>query len=820
LVAFREDGREFYLRYFTKNNVEADILRIIFFTTMKNENISFNQFGKRSIFQYINPNLLKKLKSNGFVYFEGFYDKLTVKGFIASIYIIGTILKQFSEKPYRPRDLSNKLFDEGFSLGGIERDYSTHDKLTRSYLENLAAIGLLNFDGLSYSLTNEEKIIKICCKIVKTLVNKAYIQKRQELNDLTNTLNASFPVEKFSLGSLMKQADTATQEKIKNILGVTTQKEHTLMPMIRKEATRKGASEKDWLASAAYWELEATLHEEKRETELCDYCRARRCISLAIFCKRRGDQKGAAQFYEKAAEAMSKEPQYRKSADLQLANAYECKARYLTKEGNYQESSSYYLKASELFRKLGNKKESVFCRYRNLQNQAFEKKSYGEHLAASELMNEAGALIKPYDEKHYFNCMARSCVFKKNHAHANHDLKGASEACREAAKFYQKAGNQRFHSRTLGNALQFEALQLINAKRSYMAVAKKFKSAATYYGKSLNLELSTICQADSMKYLGLDAKSKGDFQAAINHFNNGKMLWRELAYHCENPQSVRKYKSGELWFEAMLTETTAHKKLLDAISSKQPLGEVAKMLAHSADLFTRIGDTKHAEIDSTFVMVTMAIDAFHRQGFRKASALMRDAKLRLPSDFVFSMFEDKVQPGWHPLRYVVNMIGEFNKYARKIETEKGFSFESRARDLLRKIYSEYANIEPKIFKPESDEIGIVFNDTTPIEIDAVGTQIRENRMRILISEIKNISKPIGKDEMLKFLKKIEFVKKRYTRIMQLQSLPNPSISHRIFMSLSGFEPSAKSIAEKNNIKTLGEEEIRGEMRKHSMYPVP
>jgi hypothetical protein len=145
----------------------------------------------------------------------------------------------------------------------------------------------------------------------------------------------------------------------------------------------------------------------------------------------------------------------------------------------------------------------------------------------------------------------------------------------------------------------------------------------------------------------------------------------------------------------MRTEAMADEKLIAMVSKKGDLTEVAKLLAYAADLFTRVGDYKHAEIDSSFMIITMAIDAFHKGDVVNANSFLQEAKQRLPKDFVFSILEDKVKAGWEPLRYTLEIMKDFDAYARKIETEKGFSFESRMRELIRKMLPQYPEIESK-----------------------------------------------------------------------------------------------------------------------------
>jgi hypothetical protein len=65
--------------------------------------------------------------------------------------------------------------------------------------------------------------------------------------------------------------------------------------------------------------------------------------------------------------------------------------------------------------------------------------------------------------------------------------------------------------------------------------------------------------------------------------------------------------------------------------------------------------------------------------------------------FLHSVLDSEVNVGWEPLRYALAMLESFDKYALRLEKEKGYSFESRARDLLRKMFGQFESIEEKTF---------------------------------------------------------------------------------------------------------------------------
>ena len=807
------------LIYLLRNEVELDILRTLFFSSIKGEKSDIKYLRGHIIFDYLNPNLLKKLHYNRFIEIKKGIYQLTRKGFEAILRAVNSILKSVDESPSKYLELSESLYNKGLCLSGATRDYRLHEKMVKSFLETLASAGFLHFDGLYYSIADEEIRGSICYGILKGLVENGYVQTKRELEELISFIGEYSLSKGFSLSYVMSKCDPATKDNLNQILSRFDFKERPLIELIRKKAAETIAK-KDWLESAAYWQLESSLHEEKRDTQWVDYCRARCYASLAIFCKRNHDLREAAKYYEKAWEVMSKYPESSKNADLQLANALECRARNCISENNFQEASLFYEQASDLFKKINREKESVYCKFRALQSQARQQAFFGEFATASKIIEEAGNIIKPFDEKYYLGAIAESYWFRGDYAYRSNDLSETSRNYREAAELYRKSGQERFYYRNLARAIQIEAIALTDSRAPYIEIAEKWRSAAENYSKASSIESSMICQADYLKNLGLDAKIKSDWSKAVDCFSQAKIIYRELIYSCENPESKRNYMSGELWFDAMIMETNAYKRLLDAIPRQEELAEVARMLAHAADLFTRVGDIKHAEIDSTFIMVTVAIDEFHKGNIPKATSLIYDARSRLPQDFVFSMFEDEIKPEWQPFRYTVEMLKSFDKYTRRIETEKGFSFESRVRELVSKIFSQYTKIEAKVFEPENDEVGIVFKDKSPIEIDAFGILKLENRYNILLAETKNLSEPVGKGEILKFVNKVKFIEVRYGKISRLESLQKPLVIDKLFFSYSGFLNDAESLAEKNGVKIFNKEQIIDLMRKHSLFPIP
>ena len=392
----------------------------------------------------------------------------------------------------------------------------------------------------------------------------------------------------------------------------------------------------------------------------------------------------------------------------------------------------------------------------------------------------------------------------------------------DAAEEYKAIGNINSESICRGGALFCRALMLKSSPRhDYKIIAQTFNEAADEYGKvPAFLETSQICRGDFFKNSALDARLRGARQEAEKLFNQSKGFYYEVMKRTDSERKRRFLRSSVLWCEGMATASKAEELLLKNISSRRKMKDVLNLLAKSSTYLSNSGDYKMAYAVSGLSHFALAIDAFHDKDIPKANSFVTEAKSAIPSIFLHSMLDSEIHGGWEPLRYALKMLESFNKYALRLDKEKGYSFESRARDLLRKMFNQFESIEEKTFNPKDDEIGIVFDDRTPIEIDALGEKRRENKLFLLVGEAKNLSKPVSYREAIKFLKKISFVEKRYRKIADLQSMEKPKIIEKLFISTSELVPAAKEVLVKNNVKVFDGDSVNTLFKKFHLPSLP
>jgi tetratricopeptide (TPR) repeat protein len=541
---------------------------------------------------------------------------------------------------------------------------------------------------------------------------------------------------------------------------------------------------------------------------------------LAIYCKQRDFFEEAARYYELASKIFSRDPSNATQARLQLVNGLGCKAIIASKKNNYAEASRLYEQQAKIFIELGKPIEATYCEARKLEAQSREFDAIQDYGKASELLQKASDTIGNTNEKLKLSFHASSVMLIGKLAKKGEQYEKAIEYFQKAAEEFRKASNSIEECMCRGEAYECEAFMLkSDPKRDYGEIAAAFLKGAEYYEKSV-ISFSLVCKADAYKYLALKARQEGKREEAERLFTESKSCSYTMFCQADSPRRRSFFRQSVLWCEGMAITCKAEKMLMDNIQRKQKMNEVIQLLARASSLFSIADDVFQVEIVAGLVSFAMAIDAFNDGDLPQANDMVKTAGKNLPSGLFHSMTTPQVTSSWRPLAYAVSMMNDFDSYRRKLDTEKGYSFEARIRELLSKMYSIYETIEEISFVPEDDEIGIVFKDATPIEIDALGTRRHDDCLCLLVGEAKNLSKSVPFDEALKFLKKIQFVDRRYAKVANLMSLSKAEIKDKVFVSRTRLDSNAKNLLLKNSVRIIEADSIDDLFKKHHMYRLP
>lgn len=541
---------------------------------------------------------------------------------------------------------------------------------------------------------------------------------------------------------------------------------------------------------------------------------------MAIYCKQRDFFEEAARYYELASEVFSRDPSNATQARLQLVNALGCKATIASKKKNYAETSRLYEQQAKTFIELGKPREATYCEARKLEAQSREFDAIQDYGKASELLQKASDTIGNTNEKLKLSFHASSVMSIGKLAKKGEQYEKAIEYFQKAAEEFNKIDNSFEEAMCRGAAYECKAFLLkSDPKKDFGEIATAFLKGAEYYEKSLT-SYSLVCKADGYKFMALKARTEGKREEAERLFTESKSYSYTMLCRANTPRQRDFFRSSVLWCEGMATVTNAERLLMDNIQRKQKMNEVIRLLARASSLLSRSGDNSQAKIVASFANFAMAFDAFHDGNLPLANDLIKNAGKNLPPDLFRSMTTPQVTSSWQPLAYALSIISDVDLYRRKLEAEKGYSFEARIRELLSKMYPIYETIEEISIVPEDDEIGIVFKDATPIEIDALGTRRHDDCLCLLVGEAKNLSKSVPFDEALKFLKKIQFVDRRYAKVANLMSLSKAEIKDKLFVSRTQLDSNAKSLLLKNGVCIIEADSIDGLFKKHHMYRLP
>lgn len=573
----------------------------------------------------------------------------------------------------------------------------------------------------------------------------------------------------------------------------------------------------DNMGSAANFFLQAhVLQDEKR----ANWCLARGYAVLAICCKQNDFFEEAARYYELASNIFSKDPSSATQARLQLANGLGCKATIASQKKEFAETARLYEQQAKIFTELKKPTEATYCEARKLEAQSREFDAIQNHGKASELLQKASETIGSTNEKLKLSYHASSIMEIGKLARKEEQYERAIENFQKAAEEFNNVGNNIEEAMCRGEAFECKALLLkSDPKKDFGEIGANFLKGAEYYEKS-STSHSLMCKSDAYKYLALKAKEEGKREEAERLFTESKSYCYTMLCRANSPHQKELYTSSVLWLEGMATATQAERLLMDNIPRKRKMNEVIRLLGRASGLLSRSGDRFQAETVASFVSLAMAIDAFNDGKIPLANDLIKTASESLPRNLFRSMTTPEVTSSWQPVAYALSIIRDVDSYRRKLDTEKGYSFEARTRELLAKMYSNYETLEAISIIPEDDEIGIVFKDATPIEIDVLGTGRHDDILCLLVGEAKNISKNVPYDEALKFLKKIQFVEKRYAKVANLMSLKRAEIKDKVFVSRTQLEPSAKSLLLKNSVRIIEADSINELFKKHHMPLLP
>ena len=810
------DERSFFLSYFSRNNIELDIVRMCFFSNMIGRTASMRWIERSTVFRYVNNLIVEKSVHNRLLSIDRPFEYVvTLKGALGFLYVLADITARIAEGQKFSRDIAEEMLAEGICFGGLTGDTSNHRSIIQAILADMARAGVVHVDRGKFELSQKDQRAQKTCEAIVYLFSRIVLRGRDRVDNLLSSFKEAFGVEEIHARSLIELARNTNNFRSARLLLDHLSQVDFPIEEILSDLRDDAADKKDNVARAALACLEAQVTtDERRRMKL----NSESWIGLAVFCKNIGLLSKAKDFYLKASEILTEYPEYG-NAKVQIANSLECERKIRLREGDYERAIQICSDEETAWTELGRTKEAVYCKCMKLEMQSRATEDIGDSLRASKIMRQCSELASALSKERKLSCLAVSMEFEAQHFRRLGNYNEQAKRFEAAANFYEELKDIKRANRLLGQAYQAKAIDLRqNLTCSFAEIASEFLKAKEKYALAECEEAAKICESDYCRYMGLDAKQNAKYDTATSYFVKGQSILRELAGFF--PMNRTRYILSGQYFEAIILETTAEKNMLSRIPRRESLVEQINQFKRVGDIFAQLGDDKHAEINYCLAVILMAVESFHAGDNDRANQLLSGAKQRIPADFTYAMLEDQVSENWQPLRYALHMIEEFNRYSRKIETEKGFSFESRVREILKREYSLYRDIDSKSFIPSDDEVGIVFPDRSPIEIDAFGLREDQRKLHLLIGEVKNQQQPVDTRAIDHFRKKMEFVRRRYSKNAKLESLIGSELEFPLYVSRSGFRSDALDRARSVHLLTIDKDKINAIAAKHGMKSIP
>jgi len=492
------------------------------------------------------------------------------------------------------------------------------------------------------------------------------------------------------------------------------------------------------------------------------------------------------------------------------ANHYFFRGIDLQKDKKHEEAYFQFERSREFFRKIGITKQISYCEARMCDAKAGIARNNHNFVRSANLFFKARELITDISEnlRAYYEFQAHISLGLGemrvgDYSKAKTYFKIA-EATARASKDYQNANWAKAH---ICECEYYHAKDEGDLQR----IIKALERVVGYYARTKDQTGILVGKGDLAKYRGLWLKIGKKFVDAKQCFDEAISWYRQASEH-DQKHSYRHQFSAS-YASALVVGTGAD---IDLLLNKEYYSASTKYYEASKK-FASCGDEKSA---SVYLNLSQLCKYLANGNLKEATSVLGILSLDFrPTPGPTSIMEFLSHTSLMITRHTSKIVNEI------IELDKGPSFEARVRELIlsfdnrevdgREIrvlphsieklkLSKYEKVERKILKPKTDEIGIVFEDDTPVEIDILAERIEGNRRFLLLAECQHSPRKVfGTRELTLLEKKADLVKVRYKKLAELSEESQPIIEQKWFITTGNFDDYAIKFAQSNNIILVG-----------------
>ena len=496
------------------------------------------------------------------------------------------------------------------------------------------------------------------------------------------------------------------------------------------------------------------------------------------------------------------------------------------KSKNYEEAIIHFNKASKAFSSIGLKREAEFNKAFSMWAEACSLKNTDPKKAAILASDASNMFQENGFQKRGLICKAESLYYSGIAKFREGMFQEAKEDFLKAAEISEKLGSEKHSSFYKAYVYQCD-YRIAKLNEDIEAAIEALHKSSSLFHKAEAEEAYFVSIGDLHRLKGFKEKAKSNYETAIKEFQEARNYYLKAA---ETSKSSRlRHEQSAEYMEALFLSTEAD----CAMIFRQDLKEASRLYLESAERYKRLGDEDNASfntnmgqllravIDNDWKQINQIFETLHQ--YYKTKGEETPFSIAHNVIELFSMFS-------------VILRRRHEEMMRELyEEDAGFNFEARVRELIMRfdgraipgsligseddkiILHKYDEVREAFFEPEDDEVGIVFDDKSIIEIDVLATRKERERRFILICECKyRAQKPISVSDLELLERKSKFIETRYGKIARLAGELKPIIEEKWFVTTGRFEDKCTGYARRHGIRLIDLKKLNNLLKEFGM----
>jgi len=495
------------------------------------------------------------------------------------------------------------------------------------------------------------------------------------------------------------------------------------------------------------------------------------------------------------------------------------------KKKMWDSAVQHYSTARELYLAIGDEKAAKFCEAYSIWAEACNIK-YADPNKATVLANTASDMFRESNAlKEALICKAEAFYYSGIAKFRNGMFQEAKEDFLKAAEISEKLGSEKFSTLYKAYAYQCDYM-MAKLNHNIRDAIEALQESSSLFQKAGVEEAYYVSMGDLYRLKGFEDKARGDYEGAVKDFQCARDYYLRAAEVSRRSKS--RHERSARYMDALSISTEAD----SAMILSQDLKRASELYLKSAEMYKELGDESSASFTTN---VGLLLKAFTSKDWEQASQIA-EALLQHYSA-KGDLTQLSITHNFVKLLSTILMKRQEEVMQELYEEDASFGFEARVRELFTKFdgrdvpgsllgseedsitLHKYDEVREVSFEPEDDEVGIVFNDKSIIEIDVLATRKERGRQFIAICECKYGRKSISVSDLDLLERKAKFVEVRYGKIARHAGEPRPKVEEKWFVATSHFENGCAEYAKRHGIRLIDLKKLNNLMEEFGLRKV-